>query len=94
MKLGQMAEDNGLRNDDTGTLTRLKGQKRNESVLGMKVLLWVLYLERRLGAGELRCLGGGDTVYGSGSGEHSCVMDTPIVLSRSCHSRASLPTLY
>ena len=41
--------------DYTATLARLKAQKGNGSVLGIEVLLWVLYLERRLQAEELPC---------------------------------------
>ena len=35
------------------TLTRLKAQTRHKSILGMKVLMWVLYSERPLRAEEL-----------------------------------------
>ena len=52
-KLEEMARGNGLSDAYTTTLTRLKGQKRNKSVLGMKVLMWVLYSERPLRAEEL-----------------------------------------
>ena len=52
-KLEEMARGNGLSDAYTTTLTRLKGQKGNKSVLGMKVLMWVLYSERPLRAEEL-----------------------------------------
>ena len=48
-----MARGNGLSDAYTATLTRLKGQKGNKSVLGLKVLKWVLYSERPLRAEEL-----------------------------------------
>jgi len=48
-----MARGNGLSDAYTTTLTRLKGQKGNKSVLGMKVLMWVLYSVRPLRAEEL-----------------------------------------
>ena len=48
-----MARGNGLSDAYTATLTRLKGQKGNKSVLGLKVLKWVLYSERPLRADEL-----------------------------------------
>ena len=52
-KLEEMARGNGLSDAYTTTLTRLKGQKGNKSVLGWKVLMWVLYSERPLNADEL-----------------------------------------
>ena len=52
-KLDEMARGNGLSDAYTTTLTRLKGQKGNKSVLGWKVLMWVLYSERPLQAEEL-----------------------------------------
>jgi len=52
-KLEEMARGNGLSDAYTATLTRLKGQKGNKSVLGLKVLKWVLYSERPLRAEEL-----------------------------------------
>ena len=52
-KLEEMARGNGLSDAYTTTLTRLKGQKGNKSVLGWKVLMWVLYAERPLRAKEL-----------------------------------------
>ena len=48
-----MARGNGLSDAYTTTLTRLRGQKGNKSVLGWKVLMWVLYSERPLQAEEL-----------------------------------------
>jgi len=48
-----MARGNGLRDDYTATLTRLKAQKGNKSVLGQKALTWVSYSERPLGVEEL-----------------------------------------
>jgi len=52
-KLEEMARGNGLSDAYTTTLTRLTGQKGNKSVLGLKVLKWVLYSERPLRAEEL-----------------------------------------
>jgi len=48
-----MARGNGLGDAYTATLARLKGQKRNKSVFGMKVLMWVLYSQRPLRGEEL-----------------------------------------
>ena len=52
-KLEEMARGNGLSDAYTATVTRLKGQKGNKSVLGLKVLMWVLHSERPLRAEEL-----------------------------------------
>src|SRR5207302_7952049 len=52
-KLGEMTRGNGLSDAYTATLTRLKAQKGNKSILGMKVLMWVVYSERPLRAEEL-----------------------------------------
>ena len=52
-KLDEMAQGNGLGDAYTATLGRLKAQKGNKSVLGWKVLMWVLYSERPLRADEL-----------------------------------------
>ena len=52
-KLEEMARGNGLSDAYTTTVTRLKGQKGNKSVLGLKVLMWVLHSERPLRAEEL-----------------------------------------
>jgi len=52
-KLQEMVEGNGLSDAYTATLTRVKGQKGNKSVLGVKVLMWVSYSERPLRAQEL-----------------------------------------
>ena len=54
-KLEEMARGNGLSDAYTATLARLKTQKRNKSVLGMKVLMRVLYSKRPLSTGELCC---------------------------------------
>jgi len=43
----------GLSDAYTATLTRLKAQKGYKSVLGLKVLMWVVYSERPLRAHEL-----------------------------------------
>jgi len=43
----------GLSDAYTATLTRLKTQKGHKSVLGLKVLMWVMYSERPLRANEL-----------------------------------------
>ena len=53
-KLDEMTPGSGLDDAYTATLTRLKAQKGYKSVLGMKVLMWVLYSERPLRAQELR----------------------------------------
>jgi len=52
-KLEEMTQGNGLSDAYTATLTRLRAQKGYKSVLGLKVLIWVLYSERPLGAQEL-----------------------------------------
>jgi len=53
MKLEEMTLGNGLSDAYTATLARLKAQKGYKSVLGMKVLMWVLYSERPLRTQEL-----------------------------------------
>src|SRR5205807_7950097 len=53
-KLEEMRQGSGLSDAYTATLTRLKAQKGNKSILGLKVLMWVLYSERPLRAAELR----------------------------------------
>jgi len=52
-KLEEMMQGGGLSDAYTATLTRLKAQKGYKSVLGMKVLMWVLHSERPLRAPEL-----------------------------------------
>jgi len=52
-KLEEMALGDGLNDAYTATLSRLKAQKGQKSVLGMKVLMWVLYSERPLRSQEL-----------------------------------------
>jgi len=52
-KLKQMAQGNGLSDAYMATLSRLKAQKGYRSVLGLKVLMWVLYSERPLRSEEL-----------------------------------------
>ena len=52
-KLEEMTQGNGLSDTYTATLSRLKAQKGNRSVLGLKVLMWVLHSERPLRAKEL-----------------------------------------
>ena len=52
-KLEEMTRGNGLRDAYTTTLIRLKAQKGNKSILGLRVLMWVLYSERPLRAEEL-----------------------------------------
>ena len=52
-KLEQITQGNRLSDAYTTTLTRLKAQKGNKSVLGMKVLMWVLYSEWPLQSEEL-----------------------------------------
>src|SRR5205807_676402 len=54
-KLERMIQGSGLSDAYTATLTRLKAQKGNKSILGLKVLMWVSYSERPLRAEEL-CL--------------------------------------
>ena len=53
-KLEEMTLGNGLSDAYGATLTRLKSQKGHKSVLGLKVLMWVLYSERPLRTQELR----------------------------------------
>jgi len=53
-KLEEMAQGNGLSGAYAATLSRLRAQKGYKSVLGLKVLMWVLYSERPLRAEELR----------------------------------------
>ena len=52
-KLEEMEQGSGLSDAYTTSLARLKAQKGNKSVLGLKVLMWVLYSERPLRAEEL-----------------------------------------
>ena len=52
-KLEEMTIGNGLSDAYTTTLMRLKAQKGYKSVLGLRVLMWVLYSERSLGTQEL-----------------------------------------
>ena len=52
-KLEEMALGNGLSDAYVATLARLKAQKGYKSVLGLKVLMWVVYSERPLRAQEL-----------------------------------------
>jgi len=49
-----MTQGNGLSDAYAATLTRLKAQSGNKSILGLKVLMWVLYSERPLMVEELR----------------------------------------
>jgi len=53
-KLQEMVRGNGLSDAYAATLTRMKAQKGNKSVLGLKVLMLVLYSGRPLRAEELR----------------------------------------
>ena len=48
-----MKRGNGLGDAYTANLTRLKAQKGNKSILGLKVLMWVLCSQRPLQAEEL-----------------------------------------
>jgi len=48
-----MAQGNGLSDAYTAALTRLKAQKGNKSVLGLRALMWVSYSERPLLVEEL-----------------------------------------
>ena len=48
-----MKSGNGLSDAYAATLTRLKAQKGNKSILGLKVLMWVLCSQRSLRAEEL-----------------------------------------
>ena len=52
-KLEEMTLGDGLNDAYTATLSRLKAQKGYKSVLGLKVLMWVLYSERPLRSQEL-----------------------------------------
>ena len=52
-KLEEMARGSGLSDAYTETLIRLKAQKGNKPLLGLKVLMWVLYSERPLQTEEL-----------------------------------------
>ena len=52
-KLEEMRRGNGLSDVYTATLTRLRAQAENKSVLGLKVLMWVLNSQRPLGVEEL-----------------------------------------
>ena len=52
-KLEEMKRGYNLSDAYTATLTRLKAQTRHKSILGMKVLMWVLYSERPVRAKEL-----------------------------------------
>ena len=52
-KLEEITQGSGLSDAYTATLTRLKAQKGNKSMLGLKVLMWVLYSERPLRTEEL-----------------------------------------
>jgi len=52
-KLEEMTQGNGLSDAYTGILTRLKAQKGNKSILGLKVLMWVLHSEHPLKLEEL-----------------------------------------
>jgi len=53
-KLNEMAGGNGLSDAYTATLKRLREQKGNKSVLGLRALMWVSHSERPLVAEELR----------------------------------------
>ena len=48
-----MARGNGLSDAYTATLTRLRAQKGNRAVLGLKALMWVVHSERPIRAEEL-----------------------------------------
>jgi len=52
-KLEEVIHGNGLGDAYATTLTRLKAQKGNRSILGLKVLMWVLYSGRPLQVEEL-----------------------------------------
>ena len=52
-KLEEMTQGNGLSEAYTASLSRLKAQKGYKSILGLKVLMWVLYSERPLRTEEL-----------------------------------------
>ena len=52
-KLEEMARGDGLSDAYAASLARMKRQKGNKPVLGLKVLKWVLYSERPLRAEEL-----------------------------------------
>ena len=52
-KLEEVKRGNGLSDAYTATLTRLKAQTRHKSILGLKVLMWLLCSQRPLRAEEL-----------------------------------------
>jgi len=52
-RLEEMTQGNGLSGAYRATLSRLKAQKGYKSILGLKVLMWVLHSERPLRAEEL-----------------------------------------
>ena len=52
-KLEEVERGNGLSDAYTTTLTRLKAQEKHISILGLKVLTWVMYSERPLRKEEL-----------------------------------------
>ena len=82
-KLEEMTQGARLSEAYTATLSRLKAQKGYESVLGLKVLMWVLFSEWPLRADEL-CYALGVEI---GSGKRSCATDTRSILSGACHGR-------
>ena len=53
-KIEAMARGGGLSDAYTATITRLKAQKGNKSILGLKILMWVSNSERPLRGEELR----------------------------------------
>ena len=52
-KLDEIIHGNRLGDAYTATLTQLRALKGDKSILGLKVLMWVLYSERTLQAQEL-----------------------------------------
>ena len=52
-KLEELTRGNGLSDAYTATLRRLRAQAGTKSVLGLKVLMWILNSERPLGVEEL-----------------------------------------
>ena len=53
-KLDEMTDDWGLEGAYSATLSRIKGQGKEESRLGMAALMWISHSERPLMVGELR----------------------------------------
>ena len=86
-KLEVMTQGNGLSDAYTATLSRLKAQKGYKSVLGLKVLMWVLYSERPLRAEELCHALGVELGSEDLDPENVPMVHTRSILSGACHGR-------